>query len=120
MPYRHVLAAAALALLVTDSALADQGSHLRPSARTRLTRPPELSARNMTCKDFLALEEAQRPKAVYWAEGLNAHGKVDDAAFDVASTDGMVPVLVADCRAKPQESFVDTTKLARSKADMNK
>jgi len=79
-----------------------------------------MSASKMTCQDFLALEDVERPKAVYWAEGLYKKGKADDAVFDVVSTDNIVPMLVEDCKATPAASFVKKAKTAKSKADMNK
>ena len=60
----------------------------------------------MSCEDFLALEEVARPKLVYWAEGFNRKGEAEDAVFDVATTDRLVPVLVEVCKKEPRESFL--------------
>ena len=59
----------------------------------------------MTCEEFLAFDEVTRPKLVYWAEGMNKKGKVEDATFDIETTDTLVPVLIEDCRAAPKDSF---------------
>lgn len=52
----------------------------------------------MTCEDFVALEDVQKPKVIYWAEGFNRKGKAEDAVFDVEATDRLVLVLVEVCK----------------------
>ena len=60
---------------------------------------------DMTCKDFLAIDETTRPNLVYWAQGLNHKGKPKDAVVDVEATARLVPVIVEQCKAAPQASF---------------
>lgn len=60
---------------------------------------------NMTCKEFLALDDAVKPKIVYWAEGFNKKGKPVDSVVDVDETDKLVPVLVTECTETPKLSF---------------
>lgn len=67
---------------------------------TKATKPAK-----MTCEDFIALEDVARPKLVYWAEGYNRKGKLEDATFDVESTDRLVPVMVEVCQKEPKASF---------------
>jgi hypothetical protein len=60
----------------------------------------------MTCEDFVALADVEKPKVVYWAEGFNKNGKALDSIVDVAETDKMVPVIVSDCMKSPKEPLV--------------
>jgi hypothetical protein len=57
----------------------------------------------MTCRDFLALPDGERPKIVYWEEGFNKNGKPMASAVDLSATDQLVPVLVAECNKTPTE-----------------
>jgi hypothetical protein len=67
-------------------------------------------AGEMTCEDFLALGDVERPKAAYWIEGYNRSGKLTDSFIDVDETDKMVPVLVSDCTKNPTEPLSKVVK----------
>lgn len=60
----------------------------------------------MTCEDFLALADVEKPKVIYWAEGFNKNGKAVDSIVDVTETDKMVPIIVSDCMKSPKEPLV--------------
>jgi hypothetical protein len=64
----------------------------------------------MTCEDFLALNDVVQPKVVYWSAGLNQEGDPMDAVIDVDATDRLVPVLVTECQETPKVSFWDKIK----------
>ena len=64
----------------------------------------------MTCKEFVALDDAVKPKVVYWAEGLNKKGKPVDSVVDVDETDKLVPVLVSECKETPEHSLMKKIK----------
>ncbi len=64
----------------------------------------------MTCKEFVALDDAIKPKVVYWAEGLNKKGKPVDSVVDVDETDKLVPVLVTECKDEPKQSLMKKIK----------
>ncbi len=64
----------------------------------------------MTCKEFVALDDAVKPKVVYWAEGLNKKGKPVDSVVDVDETDRLVPVLVTECKESPEHSLMKKIK----------
>jgi acid stress chaperone HdeA len=59
----------------------------------------------MTCKDFLSFDQVQRPKVIYWAEGVKTKGKPEDAVIDIASTDQVIPIIVQQCKAEPRASL---------------
>ena len=59
----------------------------------------------MTCEEFVALDDAVKPKVVYWAEGFNRKGKPVEAVVDIDATDKLVPVLVTECQKTPKASF---------------
>ncbi len=64
----------------------------------------------MTCKEFVALDDAVKPKVVYWAEGLNRKGKPVDSVVDVDETDKLVPVLVTECKETPEHLLMKKIK----------
>lgn len=41
----------------------------------------------MTCEDFVALADVEKPKVIYWAEGFSKNGKAVDSIVDVTETD---------------------------------
>lgn len=60
---------------------------------------------SMTCREFLSLNTVERPKVVYWAEGVKHAGKPRDAVIDIADVDQIIPVVVERCTDAPQASF---------------
>jgi acid stress chaperone HdeA len=69
--------------------------------------PPPASKHSagMTCEEFLSLDSVERPKVVYWAEGLKHKGKPQNAAVDIVTTDQVVPIIVDQCTLTPHASF---------------
>jgi hypothetical protein len=59
----------------------------------------------MTCDEFVALADVERPKLVYWAEGFNKDGGAADSVVDVVETDRLVPVLVKECQDEPKTTL---------------
>src|SRR5579863_5428861 len=92
-----IVLAIGLSAALAGSALADKSSKADKTTQNDKTAKGTKPAK-MTCEDFLALEDVQRPKLVYWAEGFNRKGKADEAVVDVDATDQLVPVLVEDCK----------------------
>lgn len=72
--------------------------------------PPVLAAPHkpakMTCEEFVVLDEAVKPKVVYWAEGFNSKGKPVDAIADIDETDRVIPMLVTECQKTPKASLL--------------
>jgi acid stress chaperone HdeA len=99
MNVRPVAVAVAVALLMTQSALA--------FAQSIPARKP---VRQMTCGDFLRVDDAAKPEIVYWAATRDRRGGHVNAAIDVDATDRIVPVLVEKCRDVPKASFWQTVK----------
>ncbi len=64
----------------------------------------------MTCEEYVALDEVVQPKVVYWSEGFNKKGEPTDAVVDVQETDRLVPVLVDECMKTPKTSFWEKLK----------
>lgn len=60
----------------------------------------------MTCEEFVVLDEAVKPKVVYWAEGFNAKGKPVDAIADIDETDRVIPMLITECQKTPKASLL--------------
>jgi hypothetical protein len=73
----------------TSVAVAAVGSVFKPS--------------EMSCQDFVALADIEKPKIIYWAEGFNKNGKPGDSSVDVAETDRLVPVIVTECTKNPKQ-----------------
>ncbi|CAI3941343.1 unnamed protein product [Commensalibacter communis] len=64
----------------------------------------------LTCKDFLMLDESFRPTAVAFAEGVTKKDKIVDPTLDVQGIAQVVPVLVQECEKTPQDNFVSKVK----------
>jgi acid stress chaperone HdeA len=94
MKARQIALSVAAAALLTGSALA--------SADSSSTRKP---LRQMTCSDFLLLDDAGKPEIVYWAATRGRDGRAGGAVIDVDATDSMVPALVEQCKEAPTAPF---------------
>src|SRR5262245_24093980 len=73
-----------------------------PSARSNTAWKP---LRQMTCADFLLIDDAAKPVIVYWAATRDQMGQPESAHVDVDDTDRMVPMLVEKCKETPRQSF---------------
>jgi hypothetical protein len=62
------------------------------------------------CKDFLELDEAVQPVAVYWVAGNNKSGKLKNGEMDEMFLEQPVVDLVRDCKSHPKASFYARTK----------
>jgi hypothetical protein len=65
---------------------------------------------NMTCEEFVMLDDVVQPKVVYWAEGLDQAGDPVDAVIDLDASDSLVPTIVESCRETPKMSFWEKLK----------
>lgn len=72
----------------------------------------------ITCEEFLQLDEVSRPKIVYWFDGFNRKGTVDET-IDFDQSDRLVPVLVEECTKTPKHLLVKKMKLAQKKTASN-
>ena len=84
-----------------------QAHEIRPNAKKK--------AVTMSCGDFVSLRETEKPKIIYWAEGLSHEGKTEDAYVDLGDTDRLVPIMVGACAKTPEISFWDKFKAALKK-----
>lgn len=78
------------------------------SKTTTTTTGQKVKLGKMTCREFIALDESFRPKIIYWAVG-HMKGKQAEM-FDVEGTDRLIPMIVDECTAKPDQSFWKTLK----------
>ncbi|SDI03049.1 HdeA/HdeB family chaperone [Nitrosomonas sp. Nm132] len=75
----------------------------KPAATPKTAAIPKPA--NITCEEFLALDDVLKPKVVYWAEGFNKKDKPIEYVLDVDKTDRLVPVIVIECKETPKLSF---------------
>ena len=59
----------------------------------------------MSCDEFLALDDVAKPKLVYWLEGFHHTGPSTGAFVDVENTERLIPQLVAECKKAPTVSM---------------
>ncbi|CAI3941314.1 acid-activated periplasmic chaperone HdeA [Commensalibacter papalotli (ex Botero et al. 2024)] len=64
----------------------------------------------LTCQDFLMLDDSFRPTAVAFAEGVTKKDKIVDPTLDVQGIAKVVPVLVQECKNTPKDNFVHKVK----------
>lgn len=84
------------AATLTSAALA-----AAPAATTAANAAMKKPAK-MTCEEFIALDDVQKPKVVYWAEGFSKKGKPVDSVVDLEETDRLIPILVTECKETPK------------------
>ena len=58
-----------------------------------------------TCADFLGVEDAFRPKLIYWATAQAKADKPEVATINIEGTEKVIPIIVEDCKKAPQDSF---------------
>lgn len=85
-----------IATALTSAALA-----ATPAAATTANAAMKKPAK-MTCEEFIALDDVQKPKVVYWAEGFSKKGKPVDSVVDLDETDRLIPILVTECKETPK------------------
>ena len=85
-------------LTVTLSSAAFAASPAAAASDAAAKRNPA----KMTCKEFVALDDVQKPKVVYWVEGYSKKGKPVDSVVDFDETDKLIPVLVTECKETPK------------------
>jgi len=76
---------------------------------------PVLAAKHkpveMTCEEFVALDDVVQPKVVYWNEGyINSKGKRVDPVVDIEETDNLIPLLITECQKTPKTSLKEKLK----------
>ncbi len=61
---------------------------------------------NITCEDFIGLDESFRPTMIAWATGYHqGHNKKPEDVMDIAGIERITPVLIAVCEKDPKASF---------------
>ena len=70
---------------------------------------------NMTCEDFLALDEVYQPRVVYWTEGFSRNGRPEDAIIDFTGNDRLLPKLIEECTKNPKHLLSNKIKVASAK-----
>jgi hypothetical protein len=59
----------------------------------------------MTCADYVALSETERPELYYWAKGYNRGSKTKEDVSGEVDLEKDVAVVVQECKQAPKESF---------------
>lgn len=72
---------------------------------------------NMTCEDFVGLDETFQPKAVYWAVAYGKNGEPDAEAIDLEDVETVIPYIVEECKKAPKESFWQKVKAETKKIE---
>ena len=84
----------AVGTLVGLGSVAEAGKKVKPS--------------QMTCEDFLAVDEQARPQVLYWIAGYNRAGQ-EEVDIDVLSKP-ITAAVVEECRKDPKATFWDKIK----------
>lgn len=81
------------------------------TAANAADKKPEIKpVGQLTCQDFLMLDESFKPTAVAFAEGVTKKDKIVDPTLDVQGIAEVVPVLVQECTKTPKDNFVNKVK----------
>lgn len=76
-------------------------AHKSPAHQAAAKKPMA----QMTCEDFLGLEEDFQPKAVYWAVAYGSKGQPEAEAMEVDGVETVTPFVIQECQKAPKESF---------------
>ena len=75
---------------------------------------PKKPIAQMSCKDYLGMDDVVKPKFIYYTVGYSHHGKPTSATFDVVNVDKIVPVVDEYCRvhltASAYQKVMDASK----------
>jgi hypothetical protein len=93
-------------IVITISALL--ATVLATPASASMPRPGKI-----TCEEFVALDDAVKPKVVYWEEGFDKKGKPEDAEVDIDETDKLIPSIITECQRSPRLPFSKTMKTVK-------
>src|SRR5262245_17150228 len=78
------------------------------------SRPSRKPIRQMTCSDFVRIDDDVKPEIVYWL--TMRHGpRTPVGVIDVDATDSMVPALVERCKSAPTASLAQKVKAETEK-----
>ncbi|MGB7934737.1 MAG: acid-activated periplasmic chaperone HdeA [Gammaproteobacteria bacterium] len=70
-----------------------------------------------TCREFIALGNQYKPKAVYWASAYAKGGEPEASELDIDGTEQITPGIVQDCEREPESSFWQKLKAAWEKVE---
>ena len=73
-----------------------------PGRRCRRHKEP---VTKWTCADFLGVEDAFRPKLIYWATAQAKAEKPEAATINIEGTEKVIPIIVEDCKKAPRTRF---------------
>jgi len=59
---------------------------------------PNKPVARTSCEDYLKMDDAVKPKFIYYSVGYSKRGKPSSATFDVVGVDKMKPVIDEYCR----------------------
>lgn len=60
----------------------------------------------ITCEDFIGLDESFKPTVVAWAAGFRqGDTKPDKVVVDIDGIEKVTPIVVAACESEPKASF---------------
>ena len=69
------------------------------------TEAPKKHASQLTCEEFLSIDEINRPKIIYWTVGQMKKGKPEHVDVLISRTDRLVPVVIEECKKNPKKHF---------------
>lgn len=94
MRIRHSLMISLVALATATSAIAAA----KPA--------PAKKVEDITCHDFIAMQDQFKPQAVSYAIGYNKAKHPDVETVDVSGVERDVPVIISSCKERPAETLM--------------
>jgi acid stress chaperone HdeA len=65
----------------------------------------KIKPETLTCEEFLALGEDERPRVVYWIDGYTNSGKLAAEGIGVETFKRPIAVIVDECKKTPKETL---------------
>ena len=79
------------------------------SKTTTSAQTPKKAIKDLTCEDFLVIEESFQPKVIYLVVGQNKD-KRENVDMVIGGTEKLVPEIIEECKKNPKDSFVSKVK----------
>jgi acid stress chaperone HdeA len=72
---------------------------------TNSAKTSKKQANQLTCEEFLAIDEVDKPKIIYWTLGQMKKGKPQNINLLVTDTERFIPVVIDECKKSPKKTL---------------
>lgn len=93
-----------VAAAIVASAVVSSAAHAAQGAGASAT-PVQKPFGQLTCEDFLLIEDQNKPRVVYWAIAYAMGRRREEIIVDINGLDKLAPIIVDECGKAPKASL---------------